>query len=140
MRRVIVLVATCALVGGVGAAHVGSSTTGALSVVLNPATGAASVGSSYTVTATVTDDAGGTVTSNKPSGNSGTADTTPPSITCPAPITAEASQFESAVVNVPNATASDDSGVVVVSGPAGTASYPLGTTEITFTAVDQAGN
>src|SRR2546430_540120 len=59
-------------------------------------------------------------------------------IRCPAPIIAEATGNASASVNVPPATATGDG--VVVTGPSGTASYPLGTTPISFTATDLAGN
>ncbi len=67
-------------------------------------------------------------------------DTTPPVITCPAPITAEATGSQSASVNVPGATATDIGTSATVSGPSGTNTFLLGTTVITFTATDQVGN
>jgi hypothetical protein len=65
-------------------------------------------------------------------------DTTPPTITCPAPITAECTGGGMATVAVPNATASDICGPVTVTGPAGVRSYPLGTTPLSFLATDAA--
>ena len=67
-------------------------------------------------------------------------DTTPPSIACPAPMTAECTGNSSATVDVPNASGDDICGAVFISGPAGANSYPLGTTSIAFTAVDGSGN
>jgi len=68
------------------------------------------------------------------------ADTTPPAITCAAPITAECTGNSSATVDVPNATASDVCGGAAVTGPAGAASFPLGTTTLGFGATDDFGN
>ena len=67
-------------------------------------------------------------------------DTTPPSITCPAPITTEATSSAGAVVAPGAATASDIASVVTVAGPSGAATYPLGTTTLTYVATDQSGN
>lgn len=65
-------------------------------------------------------------------------DTTPPAITCPAPITAECTGGGMSTVGVPNATASDICGPVTITGPAGVRNYPLGTTPLGFTATDAA--
>src|SRR6266849_6259201 len=66
-------------------------------------------------------------------------DTTPPSIACPAPITAEATSFAGAMVNPGSAVASDTAGLVTITGPA-VGTYKLGTTTVTYTATDQSGN
>jgi Nidogen-like/HYR domain len=68
------------------------------------------------------------------------ADTTAPAITCAAPVVAECTGNSSATVDVPNAAASDVCGGVAVTGPAGAASYPLGTTPVGFGATDDFGN
>jgi hypothetical protein len=67
-------------------------------------------------------------------------DTTAPTIACPAPIVAECTADRAATVDVPNAIASDLCGGVVVSGPTGPGSYPLGTSTIGFTTTDDFGN
>jgi hypothetical protein len=66
-------------------------------------------------------------------------DTTPPSITCPAPIVAECTGSSSAPVTPGAASASDICTTATVAGPAA-GSYPVGTTEVTYTATDQSGN
>src|SRR5207245_4299799 len=66
-------------------------------------------------------------------------DTTPPVITCPAPIPAEATGNESAFVVPGSATAFDTAGPVTIKSPAA-GSYPLGTTTVTYSATDQSGN
>jgi hypothetical protein len=68
------------------------------------------------------------------------ADTLPPNIACSAPITAECTANSSASVDVPNATASDQCGGATVTGPVGTASFPLGTTPLDFGARDGVGH
>ena len=65
-------------------------------------------------------------------------DTTPPSISCPAPIVAECTGSGAATVTPGAATASDICGAVTVARP-GTGSYPLGTTTVTYTATDGVG-
>ncbi len=93
----------------------------------------------------------GTVTLNyfatDESGNTSTCsssirvqDTTPPTISCPAPVTAECTGSASARVATGAPTASDVCSAVTVSGPSGAASYPLGTTALTFSASDRTGN
>jgi len=67
-------------------------------------------------------------------------DTLPPTITCAPPITAECTGNSAATVNVPNAIASDICGGAAVTGPAGPASYPLGTTALGFGAADDTGH
>jgi 6-phosphogluconolactonase (cycloisomerase 2 family) len=65
-------------------------------------------------------------------------DTTPPTITCPAPITVECTSGK-ARVNPGRATATDTcSAVAVTNAPQG--DYPLGATQATYSAKDQAGN
>jgi HYR domain/Nidogen-like len=66
-------------------------------------------------------------------------DTTPPAITCPAPITAEATGPAGATVNPGAASATDVAGPVVVNNPP-VATFPLGTTALTYTATDASGN
>ena len=89
-----------------------------------------------TVTFTATDD----------SGNSATCttmvtveDKTPPEITCPADVTVEQESAAGTVVSL-TATATDicDAAPVITSDEL--AIYPLGTTTVTFTATDNAGN
>src|SRR5712691_11422117 len=61
----------------------------------------------------------------------------PLSITCPAPITAEADQVGGAFVAPGTATATGD-GVTIAGPSAGV--YPLGTTTLTYTATDSSSN
>ncbi|MEW6210211.1 MAG: HYR domain-containing protein [Acidobacteriota bacterium] len=72
-----------------------------------------------------------------------TAETTPPVITCPANITVTATTpgSTSVVVNYPAPTATDNCAVqsVVCTPPSGSA-FPLGSTTVTCTATDSAGN
>jgi len=86
-----------------------------------------------------------TFTATDPSGNTATAttcvtmtDTTKPTITAPAAATAEATGTLTAVT-LGAATASDAVGPVTITNNA-PAGYPLGTTTVTFTAKDGAGN
>jgi hypothetical protein len=65
-------------------------------------------------------------------------DTTAPSISCPAPVTAECTGNHSASVDVAPASASDVCGDVTTSDPA-EQSYPLGTTTVSETATDDSG-
>ncbi|KFE67826.1 immunoglobulin-like domain-containing protein [Hyalangium minutum] len=66
-------------------------------------------------------------------------DCEPPSITCAPPVQAECTGNESAYVSAGGAEATDACSAVDVSGP-GLASYPLGSTPVTYTAKDVAGN
>jgi hypothetical protein len=65
-------------------------------------------------------------------------DTTAPVITCPAERIVEATGPEGAFVTPAQATVSDACGAAVNGPSAGT--YPPGTTEVTYTATDSAGN
>ena len=67
-------------------------------------------------------------------------DLTPPTITCPLAESAQCTGNTSALVDVPNATGADNCGSTAVTGPAGIASYPLGSTPLTFFATDGSGN
>jgi hypothetical protein len=66
-------------------------------------------------------------------------DTTPPIITCPAPITAECTDHRQAIVDPGHAVASDLCSTVALTDP-GPASFPLGSTPISYTATDGSGN
>ncbi|ADO70142.1 immunoglobulin-like domain-containing protein [Stigmatella aurantiaca] len=66
-------------------------------------------------------------------------DCEPPAIACAAPSVFECTENGSARVTPPVAQATDRCSAVSVSGP-GTALYPLGTTPLTYTAADAAGN
>jgi hypothetical protein len=69
------------------------------------------------------------------------ADMMPPTITCPAARIVNATLPDGAVVNYPAAEASDNCGIATLtySQDAGTV-FPIGTTTVTVTAVDAAGN
>ena len=69
------------------------------------------------------------------------ADNTPPSITCPADVTAssDTGTCEATGISLGNASASDDCGTPIVSNNAPNA-FPVGTTIVTWTALDGAGN
>ncbi|HYH96301.1 DUF5011 domain-containing protein, partial [Hyalangium sp.] len=66
-------------------------------------------------------------------------DCEPPSITCGPPVQAECTGNQSATVSAGGADATDACSTVGVSGP-GLVSYPLGTSSVTYTATDSAGN
>jgi cysteine-rich repeat protein len=66
-------------------------------------------------------------------------DTTAPSLTCPAPVVAECSGNGQAVVDPGVAQAVEACTSATVNGP-GSGSYPLGTSQVTFTAQDESGN
>ena len=97
---------------------------------------------SYPIGTTTLDFAGTDVTGNTAVCDSTVTvvDTTAPAITCPAPIVAECTGNSAATVDVPHATASDVCGGVIVTGPAGPASYPIGTTTLGFGTTDDFGN
>jgi hypothetical protein len=92
---------------------------------------------SNTLTFSAADDSGNTASCTT---NVLVNDTLAPVIACAAPITAECTANTSAPVNVPNAIASDLCGGVTVTGPAGTASFQLGTTALDFGAADGVGH
>ena len=88
-----------------------------------------------TVTWTATD---GSANSSSASQSVTVVDTTPPSISCPAPITAECTGAGSAPATPANATGDDVCTEVSLTEPA-SASFPLGTTELTYIATDGVG-
>src|SRR5436853_5496476 len=88
-----------------------------------------------------------TVTCSTPSGESASftvtvQDTTPPAVTPPAPVTAEATGPSGAVVSYGAASASDlvDGSVAATCAPASGSIFPLGSTTVTCSATDSAGN
>ncbi|MFP2905500.1 HYR domain-containing protein [Pyxidicoccus sp. 3LFB2] len=90
------------------------------------------------VTVTATTSAGGTVTC---SFTVSVQDTLAPRLSCPAGVTAEATQASGAQVTYPAATVSDAAGTVALaySQPSGTV-FPLGVNRVSVTATDGAGN
>ncbi|GAA4342912.1 HYR domain-containing protein [Flaviaesturariibacter amylovorans] len=95
----------------------------------------------YTVRWVYTDAAGNSATQQQ---QVTVYDTVPPSIECPASITVAADQRCGRFVNVGQATGSDNCSVTVTGvradGKSLTDCYPVGTTVITWTAVDGAGH
>jgi hypothetical protein len=98
----------------------------------------------HDVTLTVTDRAGAT---GSDVALVNVQDTVPPSITCPASVRVECQAAGSAGVAVPRATAADScSGTISIvndhnaGGADASGAYSLGTTVVTFTARDGAGN
>jgi hypothetical protein len=87
-----------------------------------------------------------TCSSTDTHGNTGTADftvtvvdTTSPSITCPAALVVESNALGGANTSPGAATAADTVSSVTVTGP-GAGFFPLGTTTLSYTATDEAGN
>lgn len=69
-----------------------------------------------------------------------TASNPPPSITCPADISAPATSTSGALVNYPSASATDNTpGTTVVFDPPSGSTLPIGTTGVTATATDSGG-
>ncbi|TMA25576.1 MAG: HYR domain-containing protein [Deltaproteobacteria bacterium] len=90
-----------------------------------------------TTTFTATDQCGNTSTCDS---SVTVLDTTPPSITCPSPTTAECTGNASAPVTPAAATASDIcTSVVSIQGPPA-GSYPLGSTTVSYVATDESSN
>lgn len=119
-----------------------SDNCGVASVVCSPASGSSFAVGTTTVNCTATD------TSARSASCSFTVrvnDTQPPTITCPADITAVAAATcpasSSTVVSFAAPAVSDNcQGVNVVCSPTSGASFPVGTTTVTCTATDAAGN
>ncbi|MHB8651344.1 MAG: HYR domain-containing protein, partial [Gaiellaceae bacterium] len=111
---------------------------GPVTPVCSPASGSTFPLGTTTVTCTATDAAG-----NHSSGTFSVTvqDTTPPALSLPSAITAEATGPSGAVVSY-SASASDlvDGPVTPVCSPASGSTFPLGTTTVTCTATDAAGN
>lgn len=119
-----------------------SDNCGVVGLACSPQSGSTFAVGSTTVNCTATDASGNTascsftVTVN---------DTQPPTITCPANVTAVATgtcpATLSKTVTFPAPTASDNCpGVSVVCSPPSGSTFPLGTTTVTCTATDGAGN
>src|SRR5574338_1147615 len=89
-----------------------------------------------TITWTVTDTSGNTNTATQ---TISVVDTTAPAITVPADITQEATSKDGTIVSIGAAQATDAIGVESIISDA-PESFPLGTTTITWTANDTAGN
>jgi hypothetical protein len=108
-------------------------------VVSTPASGSTFPKGVTTVTATATDGVGNTATC---SFTVTVNDTQPPSITCPANVTAVTPNGASSVIiTYPAPVAADNCpGVTVACSPASGSSVPLGTTTVTCTATDTSGN
>jgi len=108
-----------------------------ITLALNPP-GPFAIGN-HAVTLIVADDRGGT---NTCAATVSVVDAMPPSISCPAPVVAQApgGATESAV-EYPAPAASDGcTSVTVTSLPASGAAFPIGTNTVNVTAVDAAGN
>lgn len=103
--------------------------------VVGPSAGAYPLGTTP-VSYTATDGAG-----NQASCASSVTvrDTLAPSLTCPAPVTAECTANGHATVQLGAATASDVCTAATVTSPTIT-SFPLGTTQVGYTATDLSGN
>jgi len=69
----------------------------------------------------------------------GTLETTPPSLVCPAPVMVECTGPSGATASF-SATATDNCAVASVGCPTSGSTFPLGTTPVTCTAADTAGN
>jgi hypothetical protein len=111
---------------------------GALPVTFSPASGSLFALGTTTVTATATDSAGNKATATF---DVLVQDTTPPALSLPADIVAEATSAAGAAVPFAG-TASDlvSGSVPVLLTPASGATFPLGTSTVNATATDAAGN
>ncbi len=109
----------------------------AVATTTNNAPSAFTVGTT-TVTWSVTDASGNTATCTQ---NVTVIDNQNPTITCPADITvsADSGQCAATNVNLGNPTTNDNCGIEAVSNDA-PASYPVGTTTVTWTVTDYNGN
>ncbi len=110
---------------------------GAVAVTSSPASGSQFPLGNTTITYTATDAAGNTATATTVVT---VQDTTSPIVTAPAGITAEATSAAGAVVNF-TPTATDTVGVTsLISVPVSGSTFAIGTTSVTVTALDAAGN
>jgi hypothetical protein len=109
---------------------------GAPSVVCLPAAGSRLPPGTTAVTCTATDAASNRASCTFPVN---VVDTEPPTVTCPAPVTAECTGESGATVTLPEATAADTCQVTNVTQSGGPR-FPLGTTPVTYTARDPGGN
>ncbi len=111
---------------------------GEVSVTCNPLSGGNFPIGTTTITCTAADNTGNQAGA---SFDIIVTDATPPTLSVPADITTEATSPAGAVVNF-SATATDniDSNPSVVCAPASGNTFPLGTTQVTCTATDAAGN
>ncbi|MBA3854732.1 MAG: hypothetical protein C0503_09960 [Gemmatimonas sp.] len=109
---------------------------GAVAVSLSAASGSVFPLGTTTVTATATDAAGNTATQTF---TVTVADTTAPVITAPANIVVEATSASGATATFA-ATATDATGATVTYSAASGSTFALGTTTVTATATDAAGN
>lgn len=113
---------------------------GNVTVSCLPASGSSFNVGTTTVTCTATDTSGN---SSNCSFTVNVTDGTPPSITCPANITVSAAQGQCAATvnyNTPSGTDNCSDNVSVVCVPASGSAFPVGTTTVTCTANDGAGN
>ena len=111
-----------------------------VSVTCAPASGSTFALGTTTVTCSATDDAGNTATETF---DVTVQDTTAPTITnVPANITAEATGADGAAVTYTNPTADDavTASVTVTCAPASGSTFALGSTTVTCSATDEAGN
>lgn len=124
--------------GGAVASYspVASDRCSAVTTSCTPTSGATFPLGTTGVTCTATDTAGNQASCSFPVV---VEDTQPPSIACPAPVTAECTGNGGAMVTLGPAMATDACTEANVSGP-GPAWYPVGTTPVTFTATDTSGN
>jgi hypothetical protein len=111
---------------------------GVIAPTCAPASGSTFPLGATTVDCSATDAAGNTATG---SFSVTVQDTTPPAVTVPADITAEATGAAGAAV-IFSASAADlvDGAVPTTCVPASESTFPLGTTEVTCSAIDAAGN
>lgn len=129
----------CSSTGGAVAsfAPVATDDRGSVSVSCNPASGSTfPLGTTTTTTCTATDAAGNRASC---SFSVAVADTQPPQLTCPDPITAECTGNRSATVELPQASATDACRLEDVGTPTQT-TFPVGTTSVTYGAVDSSEN
>ncbi len=112
---------------------------GVVTVVCNPPSGSTFPVGITPVTCTATDAAGNTATCTF---DVIVTDDTPPAITCPADIMTNMDAGDcSAVVTWTDPVATDDcGGATVVCNPPSGSTFPIGTTTVTCTATDAAGN